>query len=98
VQAFASYCRLDTCSKESGGKRLGTSGPKIGHAHRKWAFAEAATLCLRHNPQGQTLVSRLEKKHDQGNALRLLAPKLDRAVYDLLKRTTACDMALFLQA
>jgi len=28
VQAFASYARLVKCSKESGGKRLGTSGKK----------------------------------------------------------------------
>ena len=35
VQDFASYCRLIKCSKESAGKRLGTSGNKIGHAHLK---------------------------------------------------------------
>jgi transposase len=28
VQEFASYCRLVKCAKESGGKRLGTSGKK----------------------------------------------------------------------
>jgi transposase len=38
VQNFASYARLVKCSKESGGKRLGTSGSKIGNAHLKWAF------------------------------------------------------------
>jgi transposase len=42
VQDFASYCRLVKCAKESGGKRSGTSGSKIGHAHLKWAFSEAA--------------------------------------------------------
>jgi transposase len=43
-QDFASYCRLIKCAKESGGKRFGTSGNKIGNAHLKWAFSEAATL------------------------------------------------------
>jgi len=43
VQNFASYARSVKCSKESGGKRLGTSGQKIGNAHLKWAFSEAAT-------------------------------------------------------
>src|SRR5919106_3912012 len=98
VQDFASYCRLVKCSKESGGKRLGTSGAKIGHAHLKWAFSEAAVLFLRNNPQGQKLLARLEKKHDKGKALTILAHKLARAVYYMLKRKTAFDMDLFLRA
>jgi transposase len=77
---------------------LGTSGSKIGNAHLKWAFSEAATLFLRNNPEGQKLLSRLEKKHDTGKALSILAHKLGRAVYYMLKRQTAFDMALFLQA
>ena len=97
VQDFASYCRLVKCSKESGGKRLGTSGKKIGNAHLKWAFSEAATLFLRHNPQGQKLLARLEKKHDKGKALSILAHKLGRAVYFMLKRKEAFAMRIFLQ-
>ena len=98
VQEFASYCRLVKCSKESGGKRVGTSGKKIGNAHLKWAFSEAATLFLRNNPQGQKLLARLEKKHDKGKALSILAHKLGRAVYCMLKRKVAFDMNLFLQS
>jgi transposase len=97
VQEFASYARLVKCSKESGGKRLGTSGKKIGNAHLKWAFSEAATLFLRNNPQGQKLLARLEKKHDTGKALSILAHKLGRAVYFMLKRKVAFDMEIFLQ-
>ena len=98
VQDFASYCRLVKCRKESGGKRLGTSGKKIGNAHLKWAFSEAATLFLRNNPQGQQLLARLEKKHDKGKALSILAHKLGRAVYFMLKRKTAFDMNRFLRS
>jgi transposase len=97
VQDFASYCRLVKCSKESGGKRLGASGKKIGNVHLKWAFSEAATLFLRNNPQGQKLLSRLEKKHDKGKALSILAHKLGRAVYFMLKRKAAFDLEMFLQ-
>ena len=89
VQDVASYCRLVKCAKESGGKRLGTSGNKIGNAHLKWAFSEAATLFLRGNEPGQKYLARLEKKHDQGKALSILAHKLARAVYCMLKRKTA---------
>jgi transposase len=77
---------------------LETSGSKIGNAHLKWAFSEAATLFLRNNPEGQKLLARLEKKHDKGKALSILAHKLGRAVYYVLKRQTAFDMDLFLQA
>jgi replication fork clamp-binding protein CrfC len=45
----------------------------------------------------QKLLSPLEKKHDQGKALSILAHKLGRAVYYILKRHTAFDMALFPQ-
>src|SRR6266540_3105261 len=97
VQDFASYCRLVKCSKESGGKRLGTSGAKIGNAHLKWAFSEAAVLFLRNNPQGQKLLTRLEKKHDTGKALSILAHKLARAVYYILRRHVVFDRAQFIQ-
>jgi transposase len=97
VQDFASDGRLVKCRKESGGKRLGTSGKNIGHAHLQWAFSEAATLCLRHNPQGQSLLARWEKKHDQGKALTILAHKLGRAVYCMLKRKVAFDREMFIQ-
>ena len=76
---------------------MGTSGKKIGNAHLKWAFSEAATLFLRNNPQGQKLLARLEKKHDKGKVLSILAHKLGRAVYFMLKRKVAFDIEMFLQ-
>ena len=96
VQDFASYCRLVKCVKESNGKRSGTSGAKIGNAHLKWAFSEAAVLFLRDNPTGQKCLARLEKKHDKGKALTVLAHKLARAVYYMLKHKVAFDMTRFL--
>jgi transposase len=96
VQDFASYCRLVKCAKESAGKRSGTSGTKIGNAHLKWAFSEAAVLCLRDHPAGQKFLARLEKKHRKGKALTILAHKLARAVYYMVKQKTAFDMHKFL--
>jgi transposase len=97
VQEFVSYCRLVKCAKESAGKRYGTSGKKIGNAYLKWAFSEAAVLFLRNNPAGQTYLTRLEKKHGKGKALTVLAHKLARAVYYMLKRDTAFDLDRFFQ-
>jgi transposase len=97
VQDFASYCRLVKCAQESAGKRDGTSGKKIGHAYLKWAFSAAAVRFLRNNELGQKYLARLEKTHDKGKALTILAHTLARAVYDLLKRETVFDMNKFLQ-
>jgi transposase len=80
-----------------GWQALGTSGKKIGNAHLKWAFSEAAVLFLRHNEPRQNYLGRLEKKHDKGKALSILAHKLGRAVYYLLQRKTAFDMDHFLR-
>jgi transposase len=98
VQDVVSSCRLVTCAKESAGKRYGTSGTKIGNAYLKWAFSEAAVLFLRNNPAGQKYLTRLEKKHSKGKALTVLAHKLARAVYHMLKRQTAFDLKRFLQS
>lgn len=98
VQEFASYCRLVKPAKESAGKRYGSSGKKIGNAHLKWAFSEAACLFLRGNKEGKKIYARLEHKHGKGKALTVLAHKIARTVYYMLKRKTAFDMKLFLSA
>jgi transposase len=98
VQDFVSYCRLVKCAKESAGKRYGTSGTKIGNAYLKWAFSEAAVLFLRANPGGQKSLARLEKKHGKGKALTVLAHKLARAVYYMLKREVVFDLDTFLHS
>jgi transposase len=96
VQDFVSYCRLVKCAKESAGKKYGTSGKKIGNAYLKWAFSEVAVLFLRNNPEGQKYLARLEKKHSKGKALTILAHRLARTVYHLLRREHAFDMNTFL--
>ncbi len=98
VQDFVSYCRLVKCAKASAGQRYGTSGTKIGNAYLKWAFSEAAVLFLRNNPAGQKYLARLEKKHGKGKALTVLAHKLARAVYYMLKRDVVFDLDIVLQS
>jgi len=96
VGNFLSYSRLIKCAKESAGKRYGTSGAKIGNVHLRWAFGEAACLFLRGNPEGQKLHQRLVKKHGKAKALSVLAQKLGRAVYFMLKRNQSFNMNKFL--
>ncbi|MDH3468588.1 MAG: IS110 family transposase [Gammaproteobacteria bacterium] len=96
VQEFLSYARLVKAQKSSAGKVYGHSGKKIGNAHLKWAFSEAAVLFLRRNPEGQRYVQRLAKKHGKGKALSILAARLGRAVYVMLQRREPFDPAKFL--
>jgi transposase len=98
VQDFASYARLVKCKAESGGKSFGTSGAKIGNAHLKWAFSEAAVIFLRGNPKAKAYVNKMTKKHNKGKALSILAHKLGRAVYFMLKRKKPFNMEKFLPA
>jgi len=95
VQDFVSYCRLVKCAKQSDGKHYGYSGKKIGNAHLKWAFSEAAVLCLRKNPAAQRYVARLAQQHGKPKALTILAHKLARAVYYMLHREQAFDATRF---
>jgi transposase len=92
VQDFVSYCRFVKCARESAGTRSGTAGTNIGNAHLTWAFSEAAVLCLRTHPAGQQDLARLAHKQGKGKALPILAHKLARAVYDMLKRDTVFAM------
>jgi transposase len=57
-QAVVSSGRLGKCAQASAGQRLGTSGKQIGPGHLQGAFAEAATLCLRHHAAGQRSLAR----------------------------------------
>ena len=89
VPDLVSSGRLGTWAQESAGKRLGTSGTKIGNAHLKGAFSEAAVLFLRDHPAAQQYLTRWENKHDKGKAVTVLAQKLARAVSHMLQRPVA---------
>ncbi|MFH1312678.1 MAG: IS110 family transposase [Candidatus Eisenbacteria bacterium] len=85
VSNFVSYARLVACSKESAGKKYGTSGRKIGNMHLKWAFSE-----------GMKYRNRLQARYGKAKSLSILAHKLGRAVYFVLLRQRAFDMKRFL--
>lgn len=95
VQDFLSYCRLVKCKSESAGKTSGSQGAKIGNAHLKWAFSEAAATFLRNNPPAQKLHQRLVKQHGKGKALSIIAARLARAVYFMLKRNQVFEKEKF---
>ena len=96
VQKFASYSRLVKCKAESAGKYYGTSGAKIGNAHLKWAFSEAAALYIRNNDSGKKYMANMEKRMHKSKAMSALAHKLGRAIYFMLKNQTVFDEKRFL--
>ena len=98
VQDFVSSCRLVKCAKESNGKRLGTSGKKVGTVHLRWAGAEAAVLFLRQSQPGKEYVAKLEHTHGKATALTVLAHTWGRAVYYMLSREHAVALQRFVPA
>lgn len=95
IGQFVSYARLVACSHESNGKKLGTGGSKIGNAHLKWAFGEAAALMIRETDEAKAFVEKLTKQRGKARAVALLAAKIGRAVYWMMKRKQPYDAALF---
>ena len=97
VQQFVSYSRLVKCSHESAGKKTAGHGNKIGNAHLKWAFSEAALLLIREVPAAKSYVAKLEKKHGKAKAISILSARLGRTVYWMLKRKESFDEPRFLK-
>jgi transposase len=92
---FLSYARLIRPKKTSAGKVTGSGGAKIGNAHLKWAFSEAACLLVRESDQAKRFLARKEKQHGKAKALGILAARLGRAVYHMLRQKKAFDAKRF---
>lgn len=95
---FLSYSRLVRCAHESAGKVKGSGGKKIGNAHLKWAFSEAACLMIRSCAPVKAWLQRREKKGGKRKALALLEAKLGRTVYHLWRKQAPFDAKRFLRS
>jgi transposase len=97
VGQFLSYARLVRCAHESAGKKKGSGGKKIGNAHLRWAFGEAACLFLRGSERAKKWKQQQQAKRGEAKALAILAARLGRAVYHMLRKCEAFDEARFWQ-
>jgi transposase len=95
VGDFLSYARLVTPKQTSDGKVTGHGGAKIGNVHLKWAFSEAVLWMLRYSEDAKAFLKRKEKKYGKVRAMSLLARKIARAVYQMLKRKESFDAVKF---
>jgi transposase len=98
VGQFLSYARLVRCAHESAGKKLGSGGKKIGNAHLRWALGEAVCLFLRASERAKHWKERHSRKRGEGKTLGILAAKLGRAVYHVLRKKEAFDEERFWQS
>lgn len=78
------------------GSACSRPSPIPSYAPTSRPFSEAAVLFLQKNPRGQRLANRLRSKHGKGKALSILAARLGRAPYYMLRRSTAFDMERFM--
>jgi transposase len=93
VKDFLSYCRLVKGTVASAGKIKGLRGAKLGNPYLRWAFGEAAVIAKRDHHVIRPLAQRLESRMG-GNKFKantVLAIKLARAVYFMLKNKTVFD-------
>jgi transposase len=97
VGNFLSYSRLVRCAHSSAGKVKGSGPKKVGNAHLKWAFSEAACLMIRAVPAVKSWMQRQEKKRGKRKALSVLEARLGRAVYHLWRKQQAFDLKRFLK-
>ena len=95
VGQFLSYARLVRCVHESAGKKLGSGSKKIGNGYLRWAFAEAACLFLRSSERAKKWKQKQVAKRGEGKVLAILAARLARAVYHLLRKKEAFDEERF---
>jgi transposase len=97
VGQFLSYARLVRCGHASAGKKVGTGGKKIGNAHLRWAFGEAACLFLRSSERAKKFKQKQQAQRGEAKALAILAARLGRAVYHRLRKREAFDETRFWQ-
>ena len=64
----------------------GFGAKKIGNAHLKWAFSEAACLMKRCCPEVRSWSQRQEKKRGKRKGMSVLEAKIGRAVYHLWRK------------
>jgi transposase len=92
VKDFLSYCRLVKGTVASAGRIKGLRGAKLGNPYLRWAFGEAAVIAKRDHTLIGPLAAKLEARiGNKFKANAVLAIKLARAVYFMLKNKTVFD-------
>lgn len=82
---YASYCRCVPSSYWSNEKKKGQGNAKNGNKYLAWAFAEAASFCIRYCEEAKRYYQRKQAKTNVPKAYRAVSNKLAKVCYYLMK-------------
>lgn len=88
---YASYCRCVPSSYWSNDKKKGQGNSKSGNKYLSWAYAEAASFCIRYCEEAKRYYQRKKAKTNVPKAYRAVSNKLAKACYYLMKEGSAFD-------
>ena len=89
LRSTITTCRVISTRSCKSSRHFESAGKKIGNAHLRWAFAEIACLFLRASERAKRWKERQAKKHGSGKALGILAARLARSVFHMLRNALA---------
>lgn len=88
---YASYCRCVPSSYWSNEKRKGQGNSKNGNKYLAWAYAEAASFCIRYCEGAKKYYQRKQAGTNVPKAYRAVSNKLAKACYFLMRDGAAFD-------
>lgn len=88
---YASYCRCVPSCYWSNEKRKGQGNSKNGNKYLAWAFAEAASFCIRYCGEAKRYYQRKQAKTNTPKAYRAVSNKLAKCGYYLMKGGSLFD-------
>ena len=91
VGNYVSYCRKVPAARFSNEKKKGAGNRKNGNKYLSWAYAEAAELARRFDPEARAYYDRKRSRTNAPVAYNALANKLSRAAYYIMR-----DRVLFM--
>lgn len=92
VGDFASYARCVGGDRLSNNKKKGRGNTKNGNRYLGWAFVEAAACAIQHHEPIRRYYQRIQAKKKPVVARKIIAHKLARACYYMLKDGTTFDV------
>jgi len=85
VGNYVSYCRKVPAARFSNEKKKGSGNRKNGNKYLSWAYAEAAELARRFDPEARAYYDRKRRRTNAPIAYNALANKLSRAAYYIMR-------------
>lgn len=89
---YASYCRCVPSSYLSNDKKKGQGNTKNGNKYLAWAYAEAASFCIRYCDSAKKYYQRKKAKTNIPKAYRAVSNKLAKSSYHMMKDGTEYDV------